>query len=91
MKAAISPSLPSPPLTAPTPSAIPLTIVWQSEQSEGNKGAGQVFKEERMSTVSLVCDAGISGSHQTSILRERERGEREKETEKEGGVYLAEL
>lgn len=39
----------------PTPlSAIPPTIVWQSEQSEGNKGEGQVFEEERMSTVSLA-------------------------------------
>lgn len=65
-------------------SAIPLTIVWQSEQSEGNKGAGQLFKEERMSTVSPGCDVGISASHQTSILREKRKPKK-----KEGGCVFS--
>ncbi|KAF0035103.1 hypothetical protein F2P81_012861, partial [Scophthalmus maximus] len=46
IKAAISPT--------PPPHAIPLTIAWQSEQTEGNKGAAQILKEGRMSTVSLA-------------------------------------
>jgi len=64
------PSLPA----SPT-STIPLTIVWQSEQSRENKGAGQVFKEENVNCQS-DCDVRISVSHQTSILKERRKRKR---------------
>ena len=67
----------------PTPlRATPPTIVWQSEQSEGNKGEGQVFEEERMSTVSLAV---MLESVQAIKLLSCETGEKERGTE--GSVY----
>lgn len=48
-----------------------------SEQREGNKGAGQVFKEERMSTVTLTSDVGIDESHQTFALKEKSKRKQE--------------
>lgn len=57
-----------------------------SEQREGNKGAGQVFKEERMSTVTLTSDVGINESRQTFTLKEKSKRKQE-----EKKVFLTQL
>lgn len=57
-----------------------------SEQREGNKGAGQVFKEERMSTVTLTSDVGIDESRQTFTLKEKSKRKQE-----EKKVFLTQL